>query len=66
MSETIDLKPIQRGNLNDVAQGLFETSPNVCGNWRKAYVMRLKRMPGKSRLPRGFRGRVSKPATEFV
>lgn len=66
MSETIDLKSIQRFHLNDVAQGLIETSPNVCGNWRKSYVMHLKRMPGKSRLPRGFRSRVSKPKIEFV
>jgi len=66
MSEIIDLKSIQRRHLNDVAQGLVEISPNVCGNWRKSYVMRLRRMPGKSRLPRGFRGRVSKPTVEFV
>ena len=66
MSKTIDLKPMQRRHLNDVAQGLVETSPNICGNWRKSYVIRLRRMPGKSKLPRGFRGHVSKPTVEFV
>lgn len=66
MGETIALKGIQRLRPNDVMQGLIETSPEICGNWRKSWVMQLLRKQGCTRLPRGFRGKMSKPKIEFV
>jgi len=66
MNQVIDLNAIHRFRLNDVARGLIETSPEVCGNWRTSWVMQLRRKQGSTRLPRGFRGKVSKPSTEYV
>lgn len=50
-------KVVQRFYLSDVTQGLVETSPKACGNWRKSWVMQLRRKPGTTKLPRGFQGK---------
>tara|TARA_B100000446_G_scaffold83930_1_gene79189 strand:- start:13815 stop:14060 length:246 start_codon:yes stop_codon:yes gene_type:complete len=40
--------------VHDLIQGLAETSSNPIGNYRTAWIMRLRREPGKCKLPRGF------------
>ena len=40
--------------VNDLQRGLFETSAKPVGNYRTSWVMKLKREPGKCKLPRGF------------
>lgn len=66
MNKVIDLKPIGSIALNDVAQGIFETSPVICGNWRASWVMQLKRKRGKCKLPRGFKPKSSKMSVHYV
>lgn len=60
MNKLIDLKPIGSIALNDVSQGIFETSSVICGNWRTSWVMQLKRKRGTCKLPRGFKPKSSK------
>lgn len=40
--------------LSDVQLGLYETAPNPCGKYKQFWVMRLRRLPGRNQLPRGF------------
>ncbi|WP_139339098.1 hypothetical protein [Marinobacter lutaoensis] len=65
MNDEITLNGLQVTHLNDVTQGMVETSPKICGNWRKSWVMQLRRKPGSFTLPRGFRLKKSKPKTEY-
>lgn len=63
MSKIIQTKRFQITHLNDVAQGIFETNPTICGNWKKSWVMQLKRK-GTYKMPRGFRATSSKSYVE--
>lgn len=54
-------KSLVRVMLSQVEIGLYETSPMPCGKHKQFWVMRLRHLPGKSRLPRGFSKR-----TRFV
>jgi hypothetical protein len=40
--------------VSDLDQGLFETSEIPVGKYRTCWIMKLKREPGKCKLPRGF------------
>ena len=40
--------------VNDLQRGLFEASAKPVGNYRTSWIMKLKREPGKCKLPRGF------------
>jgi hypothetical protein len=44
--------------VSDLDRGLYETSAALTGNYRTSWIMKLKREPGKCKLPRGF-GRLS-------
>jgi hypothetical protein len=66
MNKVIDLKPVGSIVLNDVCQGIFETTPVICGNWRTSWVMQLKRNRGKCKLPRGFEPKSSKVTVQYV
>lgn len=48
------MNEILKVEVNDLKQGLFETSATPKGNYRTFWIMRLRRESGKSRLPRGF------------
>ena len=39
---------------SQVELGLFDTAPKPRGKAKHFWVMRLRRLPGRSRLPRGF------------
>jgi hypothetical protein len=45
---------IARIKVSDLEAGLYETSPVPTGNQRICWIMKLRREPGKSKLPRGF------------
>jgi hypothetical protein len=66
MNKTIDLKPIGKITLNDVAQGIYETSADIRGNWRTSWVMQLKRKRETCKLPRGFTPKSSQMTIQYV
>jgi len=51
--ETVGLEMI-RLFPRQVAMGLVDTSPKPCGKPKHFWVMRLRMLPGRNRLPRGF------------
>jgi len=62
----LETKKMARTELNDVMQGLFETSAEIKGNWKTSWVMQLRRKPGKCRLPRGFAANMGKTQIIYV
>lgn len=40
--------------LNEVTLGLFDTTPEPRGKAKQFWVMRLRQLPGRNQLPRGF------------
>lgn len=51
--ETVGLEMI-RLFPSQVAMGLVDTSPKPCGKPKHFWVMRLRMLSGRNRLPRGF------------
>lgn len=49
---------IKKIPISDLKRGLYETQAGPVGNYRTCWIMKLKREPGKCKLPRGF-GRLS-------
>lgn len=41
-------------DVKDLKVGFYETSASPIGNCRSFWIMKLRRMPGKCRVPRGF------------
>lgn len=39
---------------SEVAMGMLDSSPKPCGKAKHFWVMRLRMLPGRNRLPRGF------------
>lgn len=39
---------------SQVAMGMVDSSPKPCGKPKHFWVMRLRMLPGRNRLPRGF------------
>lgn len=47
-------KKMVRIALTEIELGLYDTSPKPCGKYKHFWVMRLRRLSGRHRLPRGF------------
>lgn len=47
-------QPMRRIMPSEVELGFFDTSPKLCGKYKQFWIMRLRRLPGRNRLPRGF------------
>lgn len=53
-SRELGQQPMRRIMPSEVQLGFFDTSPNPCGKYKQFWIMRLRRIPGRNRLPRGF------------
>lgn len=53
-SRELGQQPMRRIMPSEVQLGFYDTSPKPCGKYKQFWVMRLRRLPGRSRLPRGF------------
>jgi hypothetical protein len=50
--------PFIKMPVSDLDRGIFETTAQLVGNYRTAWIMKLKRQPDQCKLPRSF-GRLS-------
>lgn len=53
-SQAFGLQPMRRIMPSQVQLGFLDTSPEPLGKYKHFWIMRLRRIPGRNRLPRGF------------